>query len=318
MVRLLGVCVVLAGLFGGCAGPPERLNGPFVVVLGIAQDGGAPQAGNFGDPRWDRPGEARRVACLGIVDPRSGGRWMIDATPDFRRQLTDLYRAAREADSDAPPRPVVDGVFLTHAHIGHYTGLMFLGHESIGADGVPVYAMPAMREFLAGNGPWDQLVRYENIQLHALTAGEPVVLAEDLRVTPFLVPHRQEYTEVVGFRVDGPSRSVLYIPDIDAWEQWDDAGTRIEEVLAGVDVAYLDGTFFANGEIPGRDMSGFPHPFITHSMERFAPLPAPERAKVRFIHLNHTNPALRPGSAAAAEVERAGMAVAAEGEKQPL
>ena len=305
-----------AWLAVGCAAPVER--GPSVVVLGIAQDGGAPQAGRFDDPRWDAPSRARQVACLGIVDPRSGGRWMIDATPDFRRQLTDLYRAARTLDPDAPARPPLDGVFLTHAHIGHYTGLMFLGHESIGADRVPVYAMPLMREFLAANGPWDQLVRYQNIALRELASGEPVHLADDLSVTPFLVPHRQEYTEVVGFRIDGPTRSALYIPDIDSWEQWDDLGTRIEDMLARVDVAYLDGTFFANGEIPGRDMTGFPHPFITHSLERFADLPPSERAKVRFIHLNHTNPALDPASSARRTVERAGMRVAEEGESEGL
>ena len=320
MVRFLILGLILT--LGGCAGGPALPRHPSLVVLGIAQDGGAPQAGRFDDPRWDDPAAARQVACLGIIDPRTGKRWMIDATPDFRRQLTDLYRAARALDSSTAPRvamrPAVDGVFLTHAHIGHYTGLMFLGHESMGARAVPVYAMPRMAAFLAGNGPWDQLVRYENIELHGLHAGEPVRLAGDLSVTPFLVPHRQEYTEVVGYQIDGPTRSALYIPDIDSWEQWDELGTRIEGLLARVDIAYLDGTFFANGEIPGRDMSGFPHPFITHSMERFADLPAAERAKVRFLHLNHTNAALLPGSGAQRAVERAGMAVAREGELEGL
>ena len=137
-------------------------------------------------------------------------------------------------------------------------------------------------------------------------------------ITPILVPHRQEYSEVVAFRIAGPSRSVLYVPDIDSWEQWDSDGTRIEDVLRTVDVAYLDGTFFANGEIPGRDMTGFPHPFITKSMERFAKLPSAERAKVRFIHLNHTNAALIPGSDAQHQVEKAGMRIAEQGERFSL
>ncbi|MSR41475.1 MAG: MBL fold metallo-hydrolase, partial [Phycisphaerales bacterium] len=292
----------------GCASAPKPVTAPSIVVLGIAQDGGVPQTGSFADPRWDDPSEFRQVACLGVFDPRSGKRWMIDATPDFKRQLLALYRVAGGAQ-----RPVVDGIFLTHAHIGHYTGLMFLGHESMGAKEIPVYAMPKMMEFLSTNGPWEQLVRYGNIQLRALEATVPVQLAEDISIEPILVPHRQEYSEVVGFRIKGPTQSVLFIPDIDAWEQWDAQGTRIEAMIASVDVAYLDGTFFANGEIPGRDMTGFPHPFISHSLERFASLPKHERAKIRFIHLNHTNPALDAHSAARKSIESAGMHVAEEG-----
>ncbi len=238
---------------------------------------------------------------------------MIDATPDFRTQLLALYRASRGA-----ARPVLDGIFLTHAHMGHYTGLMFLGHESIGAKKVPVYAMPKMTEFLRTNGPWSQLVAYENIALQPLVVGEAVRLAADLSITPLLVPHRQEFSEVVAFRIDGPSRSALFLPDIDSWREWDAQGTRLEDVLSTVDIAYIDGTFFANGEIPGRDMSGFPHPFISHTIERLANLPASERAKVRFIHLNHTNPALHETSAARAAIHAAGMRVAEEGEFFPL
>lgn len=286
--------------------------GPFVVVLGIAQDGGVPQTGDADAPGWADPDRRRLVVSLGLVDPASGGRWMIEATPDFPEQLHRLDAVAPRAGG-----PVLDGVFLTHAHIGHYTGLMFLGHESLGARGVPVHAMPRMAHYLRTNGPWSQLVRYENVDLRVLDDGEPVPLTEALTVTPFLVPHRQEFSEVVGFRIDGPARSVLFVPDIDSWREWDAAGTRLEDVLATVDVAYLDATFFADGEIPGRDMSGFPHPFVATTMARLAGLPAEERAKVRFLHLNHTNPALWPGPARDA-VEAAGMRVAAEGERVDL
>lgn len=287
-----------------------RGGGPFLTVLGIAQDGGVPQAGEKRAERWERP---ECVVALAVLDPASAGRWLFEATPDFRLQLHRL-----DAIAPVPQTPGLSGVFLTHAHMGHYTGLMFLGHESIGARGVPVHAMPRLARYLETNGPWDQLVRYENIQLRPLEDGRAVRLSERLTVTPFLVPHRQEYSEVVGYRIDGPRRSVLFIPDIDSWEEWDEQGTRIEEMIAGVDVAYLDGTFFADGEIPGRDMSTFPHPFISHSMERFAVLPARERAKVRFIHLNHTNPALVEGSDARAAIEEAGYRVAREMERVEL
>ena len=123
---------------------------------------------------------------------------------------------------------------------------------------------------------------------------------------------------MIGFRILGPNRSVLFIPDIDSWEEWDEAGTRIEDMIARVDIAYVDGTFFDDGEIPGRDMSGFPHPFIAHSMDRFEPLPAEEKAKVRFIHLNHTNPALWSDSEAYKSVVEEGFYLAEEGERMDL
>ena len=291
----------------------DRTAAPYVVVLGIAQDGGVPQAGSKEHPAWGNPDLRRLVVSLGLVAPASGGRWLFEATPDFREQLHRLDEIAPVDDV-----PGLDGIFLTHAHIGHYTGLMFLGHESLGARRVPVYAMPRMADYLATNGPWGQLVRYENIVLQRLEHGISVSLGNGLTVTPFLVPHRQEYAEVVGFRIEGPSRSVLFIPDIDSWEDWDETGIRIESAIAGVDVAYVDGSFYANGEIPGRDMTGFPHPFITHSMQRFMDLPPAEKAKVRFIHLNHTNPALLVDGEARKQIEQSGFRVADEGEKVEL
>lgn len=288
-------------------------DGPYVIVLGIAQDGGVPQAGVPEDPAWADPEQRRLVSSLALVDPASGGRWLIDATPDFRAQLQKLDTAAPVEVS-----PGLAGIFLTHAHIGHYTGLMFLGHESMGASGVQVFAMPRVATFLEGNGPWSQLVDYGNIRLRRLVEDTPVRLTDRLAVTPVRVPHRQEYGEVVGFRIEGGRQSVLFIPDIDSWAEWDAWGIRIEDEIAKVDVAYLDGTFFANGEIPGRDMTGFPHPFIAHSMDRFQALPATERSKIRFIHLNHTNPALRVGSAEGREIERRGYRMAVEGERVGL
>jgi pyrroloquinoline quinone biosynthesis protein B len=286
---------------------------PYLVVLGIAQDGGVPQAGTRDHRGWDEPAYRRLATSLAIVDPMSGERWLFEATPDFREQLHRLDEIAPTLDAGG-----LTGVFLTHGHIGHYTGLMYLGHESMGAQKVPVFAMPRMRSVLQRGAPWSQLVRYGNIEFRRLANGVSVELNDRLRVTPFLVPHRQEYSEVVGFRIEGPDRTVLFLPDIDSWEEWDRWGVRLEDVLETVDVAYLDATFYADGEIPGRDMSGFPHPLITHTMRRLADLPESERAKVRFIHLNHTNPALWEDSDARREIERRGFRVAEEGERLEL
>ena len=294
---------------------PETPDVPYLVVLGVGQDGGVPQTGSWSHPGWADPERRRRVVSLGLVDPASGRRWLFEATPDLRDQLHDLMAAP--PDARAGGIAALAGVFLTHAHIGHYAGLVFFGHESMGASSVPVYVMPRFAEFLRRSGPWDQLVRYSNVELRELEHDQPVILSADLRVTPLRVPHRQEYAEVVAFVIEGPSRTALFLPDIDSWEAWDDEGTRLEELLATVDVAYVDATFFADGEIPGRDMSGFPHPFIRHTLDRLKTRPD-LLERVRFIHLNHTNPALVAGSTAAEEILSAGAAVAQEGEIVPL
>lgn len=275
---------------------------PYTIVLGVAQDGGYPQAGcNRPDcvAAWKDPRKRHRVASIGIVDPDSGQRWIIDATPDFPSQL----RTLEEVTPRRKDAPLLDGILLTHAHIGHYLGLAHLGREVLGAKSVRVYAMPRMRAFLERNGPWEQLVRLNNIELRTLES--EVALNERIKVIPLVVPHRDEYSETVGFVIRGPSRAVLFLPDIDKWEKW---STPLESVLAEVDVAYVDGTFFTADELPGRDLKEIPHPLITETLARLAN--SPLKSRVRFIHLNQSNPLLRE--------RRKGIAVARDGEREAL
>lgn len=292
---------------------PAAAEQPYLVVLGVGQDGGYPQAGMKDAEAWSDEGRRRFPVSLGLVDPVSGERWLVEATPAFPKQLFHLERIAPHDDV-----PGLAGILLTHAHVGHYAGLIHLGREVIGASEVPVYAMPRMAAFLAGNGPWSQLVELGNIEVRVLADGERTVLNDRLSVTPITVPHRDEYSETVGFFIHGPKRTVLFLPDIDKWEAWDAEGTQVEEVLARVDIAYLDGTFFGDGEVPGRPMSEIPHPFVDESLGRFASLPVGERAKIRFIHFNRTNPAGWPGTPERARIEEAEMQVAERGERVGL
>lgn len=201
------------------------------------------------------------------------------------------------------------GIFLTHAHIGHYTGLMFLGREAMGAANVPVYAMPGMNRFLTSNGPWSQLVAYRNIVLKQLIHEESQSFGQ-LRITPFLVPHRDEYSETVGYRIQSPLKTAIFIPDINKWTEWQ---TDIFELVKSVDYALIDATFYADGELPGRDMSKIPHPFVTETIKALDGLSHEERNKVWFIHMNHTNPLLDKESAASKWVRSKGFNVAIEG-----
>lgn len=281
-----------------------------LIVLGIAQDAGFPQAACAKAccaAAWKDSTLRRHASSVAVVDRKSGQRWLFECTPDFPSQLRSLDEFA----SPASKQPGLDGIFLTHAHIGHYTGLIHLGREVIGADETPVYAMPRMSKFLESNGPWSQLVSFKNIALQPITAGKAVKLNERISVMPFQVPHRDEFSETVGYKIQGPNKTAVFLPDIDKWNKWNQ---KIEDVVAGCDVAYLDGSFFENGEIPGRDMALIPHPFVAESIKRFSSLDEKQRSKIRFIHFNHTNPVLQSDSAATRKVQRAGMAIAEEGE----
>lgn len=282
---------------------------PYVVVLGVAQDGGHPQAGCTRPccaAAWADPTRRHRVAGLAIVDPETHQRWLVDCTPDLPEQL---YRL----DQQSPPG--LSGVLLTHAHIGHYTGLMHLGREVMGVKQVPVYAMPRMAGFLENNGPWELVFKLGHTAMVRLVDGEAVQLGERVRIRPVTVPHRDEYSETVGYYIEGPSRTLFYLPDIDKWSRW---STPIEEVLARVDVALLDATFYDGAELPGRDMAEIPHPFVVETLERLSPLSSALRSRARLIHLNHTNPLLDPASAASATVLQMGLGVAIEGERHEL
>ena len=254
-----------------------------LVVLGIAQDAGFPQAGCKKENcqlYWEGKEERRHATSLGLIDHTSGKYWLFEATPDFKDQL---HAVQESAGTNKNP----SGIFLTHAHIGHYTGLIHLGHEVMGASGVPVYTMPRFKNYLQTNGPWEQLVNFENIALQQMTADSAVKLSENIKVTPFLVPHRDEYSETVGYKIETENKSALFIPDINKWNIWE---RSIIEEISKVDYAFLDATFYDSDELPGRDMSEIPHPFVEESIELFKNLSDSEKAKVHFIHFNHTNP----------------------------
>ncbi len=284
----------------------------FIQVLGVAQDAGYPQT-NCYQPHcmraWEDRDKRRMASSIAVIDETNKTKYLFDATPDMREQLYELHRIAPDGKFS------LDGVFLTHAHMGHYTGLMHFGREATGTSEVPVYAMPRMYDYLSANGPWSQLVQLQNIEMSRLADGEPVEVSPNVTVTPVLVPHRDEYSETVGYRIEGPNKSAIFIPDIDKWERW---STDIRDVVKSVDYALLDATFFRDGELGGRDMSEIKHPFVSESMDLFDSLTEDEKARVIFIHMNHTNPLLIEGSPERAEVERRGFRYAKEGMRLDL
>lgn len=262
-----------------------------LIILGTVQDGGSPQLGCENEcctHLFNNPALNRKVVSLGLIDRFYNKTYLFEATPAIARQLQILKNTIANPDSVFP-----SGIFITHAHIGHYTGLMYLRKEAGNTQSIPVYTMPKLKTFLSNNGPWSQLVANRNIILRDLAHNKPVQLTSHIQVMPFTVPHRDEFSETVGFKIIGPNKKVLFIPDIDKWDKWE---TNISDAIASVDYAFLDATFYDGEEIDNRDISLIPHPFVIESTSIFDSLTEKEKDKIYFIHFNHTNPLLNSNS----------------------
>ena len=275
-------------------------------VLGTIQDGGIPHMGcskeccsNYFLSKKSRIG----VSSLGVSNLKHDTNYIIDATPDINFQLIDLI-------GKADPSKKLNGIFLTHAHMGHYAGLLNFGRESLNSKNIPLYLMPKFYNFILNNGPWNQLVELNNIKLNKIYNRKKVILHNNLSFTPIQVPHRDEYSETVGYVIEGTNKKALYIPDIDKWAKWE---VSIVEMIKSVDYAFLDGTFFDEKEINNRDILEIPHPFIIESLKLFKELDESEKSKVYFIHLNHTNPVLNSKSSEYKKVISAGFNIAKTG-----
>ena len=294
--------IFLLFIFWTCSKKPESkvdktkkidytVNRISLVILGTAQDAGSPQIACKKEccaNLFDNPYNNRQVVSLGLIDTENNKTYLFEATPDIGKQMKMITKYESKSNKES-----VDGIFLTHAHIGHYSGLMYLGKEAMDAKEIPLYVMPRMKNFLSTNGPWDQLVSRKNIQLQVMENEQVVNLSQSITVTPILVPHRDEYSETVGYRINGPNKNALFIPDIDKWDKWD---KNIIDEIKKVDYAFLDAAFYSGKEINNRDISEIPHPFVIESFETFKNISEIEKSKIVFIHFNHTNPLLNSKS----------------------
>ncbi|WP_231460376.1 MULTISPECIES: MBL fold metallo-hydrolase [unclassified Pedobacter] len=258
-------------------------NKAFVLVLGVAQDGGFPHMGCNKiccTNAWKNPETQKAVASLALVDPKTKRWYLFDATPDIKKQLQNFRKQTKNLYPYLP-----DGIFITHAHIGHYTGLMEFGREVMNTKSLNIYVLPKLKSFLEDNGPWNQLVTLQNIKITVLENDKPFELGEN-KVTAFTVPHRDEYSETAGFEIATQIKKYLFIPDIDKWSKWNES---IVERVKNVDFAFLDATFYNAEELGNRPISEVPHPLVTETIKIFKDEPASVKSKIKFIHLNHTN-----------------------------
>ena len=306
MKTLIVFCLAFTAFFTAAAQSDSL---PYVLVLGVAQDGGYPHIGcrkKCCETAWQADSLKRNVVSLALVDPLHKKWWLFEATPDITNQL-HLFASLTKNRFDYLPA----GIFITHAHIGHYTGLMELGCEALGAKEVPVHALPKLKTFLETNGPWEQLVKLKNIKITVLPADSFITLSPGVSVKAFTVPHRDEYSETAGFIIATSAKKYLFIPDIDKWEKWE---RSIVDEVKQVDIALLDATFYSQTELPGRNMKEVPHPFVVETAALFRQAPAAIKQRVTFIHFNHTNPLLWDKQVRQ-DVQRNGFSIATQGAK---
>ena len=283
MIRRFTFSVISILFFGNSFSQSFKPNiqDPFIVILGTLQDGGSPHIG-CEKKCCQKTDSSKKVVSLGLIDNASEKQFLVEASPDISSQIIIL----NEFSGNKNP---VDGIMLSHAHIGHYSGLMYLGKEAKNASNILVYAMPRMKLFLEKNGPWSQLVSLKNIEIKELFDQKETTLTNKISVIAYQVPHRDEYSETLGFKIIGPNKTAIFIPDIDKWEKWK---IDILEMIKQVDYAFIDGTFWDPAEVNNRNIAEIPHPLVKESMLKFSQLPSTEKNKIWFIHLNHTNPLL--------------------------
>lgn len=260
-----------------------------IEVVGTAQDGGVPHLGctcTRCESARDDPTRTRYPASL-LVD--ADERLLVDVPMDVRHQV----------------RGPVDGIAVSHAHVGHFPGILQVGREVLDAEELPVYCTPELADVVRTDALLSRLVTERNVSLRPVTSGEAFGFG-DGTIRPFAVPHRDELgTGTLGFAFEG-ARRLVYVPDVDRWT---------DELLARVgraDVALLDGTFWSADEIP--DQGSVPHPPIRTAL---ADLPTAE-TDVYFTHLNHTNPALSRDSTARETIAAAGAGVLERGRRFDL
>jgi len=280
---------------------------PFIYILGNVQDAGLPHIGCESKICIEAFNKKKQyyVTSIALIDPENQEFSLFDVTPNITEQLLMISR-------DIFNKYILPkNIFITHAHIGHYTGLMYFGREALGSKGIKVNVLPRMYDFISNNGPWSQLVKLGNISLNEINFRDNIEIKPNLSVIPIQVPHRDEFSETSAFLIEGPNKTALFLPDIDKWSKW---SISLIEMLENVDYAFIDATFYTNREI-NRDIDEIPHPLVIETMDLLSELPDYQKDKVHFIHMNHTNKMLDPTSDITINVLNKGFNIARLGQK---
>lgn len=287
-------------------------------ILGAAAGGGLPQW-NCGCPNCNlaRAGDIPAQTQSSLAVSAGGDAWAIlNASPDIREQLA---RAPSLHPSGLRELPL-SSVLVTNGDIDHVAGLLTLREMQA----FTLFATPGIHEVLAANPMFDALNR-SVVDRAAIALDTPFDLVPGLRATLFAVPGKvplyleagEVQTDLVGEQTVGVElcageTRVYYIPGCAMLTE--DLAAR----LAGADAVFFDGTLWRDdemqraglGEKTGKRMGHMSMSGADGSIAAFAGLTIGQKI---FVHMNNTNPVLRPGSSERAEAESAGWIIGQDG-----
>jgi pyrroloquinoline quinone biosynthesis protein B len=285
-----------------------------VTVLGISQDGGFPQAGcnsNCCEPVKKNPALSKHPVSLGIIG-LDGSKHLIEATRDLAWQL-NLW------NSIDPSENKLASLWITHAHHGHIDGLGLFGREVINSKNLNVYCSDKLSNLIKNTPNWNLLIELENIEIKKFKNAEYYALSPEcgFSIKPIEVPHRAELSDMHAFLIKGPNKTLLFLPDHDAWVSTLDfvnKNTIIDWLNSEhIDIALIDGTFWSSNELVNRTQKIIPHPTVSETLQLIGEKKVID-PEIKFTHLNHTNPLHYESSDEYKQVEKMGWGVTKEGE----
>lgn len=287
-------------------------------ILGAAAGGGLPQW-NCGCDNCNlaRAGKIPQQSQSSVAFSVDGERWAIlNASPDIRDQLA---RTPALHPTDLRTSPL-RAVLLTNGDIDHVAGLLTLREQQK----FELFATSEIHQVIADN-PIFAALNPDYVARTRIALGQPFELVPGLRAELFSVPGKVPlYLEgedvrtdlvgeqTVGVHLHADGKSVYYIPGCAAMRP--DLQTRID----GADMVMFDGTLWQDDEMVRADLSQKTGQRMGHmsmsgadgSMVAFKDISVGQKV---YVHMNNTNPVLRPASDQRRAVEAAGWTVAYDG-----
>ncbi|MHA2105763.1 MAG: MBL fold metallo-hydrolase [Candidatus Hodarchaeales archaeon] len=275
-----------------------------IFVLGTIQDGGLPQIGCFClNCKIAIKSKMKNRFRSSIAIKTKTSVYLVDATPDIEYQYP-LLMSLTNMDEIPNRNLKLSGIILTHLHTGHYTGLVHLGKESASTRNLPVYMTSENELFIRKNKPYSYLIEREEIKPIQIHFDQKFIEEDNLVITPFEVPHRNEDGDTIGLNIRNSStgKNLIYISDIDYLPK------EIIKKFQTSNVIIFDGSFFSKNEISGQE--NVPHPPIKSTIEI---LGKNFHSDFYFTHINHTNPVLNSQSDETEFLTKSGYKLASEG-----
>lgn len=287
-------------------------------ILGAAAGGGLPQW-NCGCDNCNlaRSGDIPRLTQSSLAVSGGNGSWAIlNASPDIREQLTQARSLHPSGLRELP----LTSVLLTNGDIDHVAGLLTLRESQA----FTLFATPGIHAVLDANPIFDAVNR-DLVPRRAVVLDDAFELVPGITARLFAVPGKvplyMEAGEVVtdlmgeqtvGVEMRAGGRRIYYIPGcarVDA-----DLAARI----TGADLLFFDGTLWRDDEMIRAGLgqktgARMGHISMSGPAGSIAAMAGLGIARKFFVHMNNTNPVLRPDAPERAEAEAAGWTIGQDG-----